>query len=97
MTAGMALAVGMAVWVFVIAAALAGHWYAKRSTLRRAARHDLEAARMDGCFEPGGLYDGLTAEDIANDLTCFGTECGGEGEDVLVAHVRAWMRSRGLL
>lgn len=64
--------------------------------LRRTVFSNLATAHESGLFAPGEYLDGMSVEDIANDLTLYAEDLSGELPSKLEPHVRAWMRQKGM-
>jgi hypothetical protein len=84
--AALLVAPGALAWAFVYAA--------KRNDVRALVFSNLDSAYEGGQFEPDGYLFGVTADDLANDLTLYAEDCSGMLESELLPHVRAWMRAR---
>lgn len=56
----------------------------------------LDSAFYGGKFGPRGSLYGMSAEDIANDLTLYCEDASGYSESDLVPHVQAWLQERRL-
>lgn len=63
---------------------------------RKLVFDNLEHAWSEAHFERGGYLQGMTAAEIAYDLTCDCPDCSNLDPSYLEPYVREWLRYKGL-
>jgi hypothetical protein len=56
----------------------------------------LDNAYANGYFEPGEQCHGMTADELAYDMTLYAPDCENLRPEFLTPYVRAWMQQKGL-
>lgn len=72
-----------------------GAWSDRRA-LRRTVYQNLDSAYGGGQFEADGYCAGLSAFELALDLTTYAEDCYDVNARKLVPHVRDWLFQKGL-
>lgn len=80
--------IGATVWI--------AEWWTLRNELRRVIWGNLNDAYECGQFEHDGACYGMTADDLAFDLTCYASDVEDAPLRKVAPHVRAWMKQKGL-
>ncbi|AZO48072.1 hypothetical protein [Mesorhizobium sp. M4B.F.Ca.ET.058.02.1.1] len=65
-------------------------------TLREKVFENLQHAKENGDFEPGGFLHGETVEQLADDMVAYAADVEDEDPKDLIPHIQAWLDQEGI-
>lgn len=65
------------------------------SDLRTKVFSNLDSAEANGYFDPGEQLDGVTADEIADDMIALAEDCESSTQSELLPFVEEWLAMHG--